>query len=147
MAHKGLQLQRNQKAHKLKLSSLGNVKTGQKIFANVLSTSDLESMALAVKSQSFSKGDVIVCEEGKGGDVFYIITKGTVVVSKKKQTICSLGVNHFFGEKALFSCETRQATCIAETDVECLTMLRDDFALLLGNLDDLLAGKKEARQS
>mmetsp|Transcript_37602 Transcript_37602/g.80214 ORF Transcript_37602/g.80214 Transcript_37602/m.80214 type:complete len:678 (+) Transcript_37602:178-2211(+) len=141
-AFKGLQLQHNQKAHKLKLSSLANVKIGQKRMGEVLSAGDLESMALAVKTQSFSAGEAIV-REGEKGDVFYVITKGTVIVSKQRKKLASLGVNSFFGEKALLSSDTRNATCEAETDVECLTLLRDDFVLLLGNMEDLLSGKKK----
>ena len=113
---------------------------------DVLPKSDLEIMALAVNSQSFLKGDVIV-REGEKGDVFYVITKGSVTVSKKEKTIVSLGVNSFFGEKALLSSDTRQATCVAETNVECLTFLRGDFVLLLGNFEDILAGKKRLTTS
>lgn len=137
MAFKGLQLQHEQKAHKLKLDSLRNVKIGEKVMGDVLTPSDLESMALAVKSQSFSKGSVIV-RQGERGDVFYMITKGSVDVSRNNSHVVSLGVNSSFGEKALLSSDTRQATCVATTDVDCLTLLREDFVLLLGNMDKLL---------
>ena len=96
---------------------------------NILSTSDIESMALAVQTQSFAKGEAIV-REGEKGDVFYVITKGSVDVSQKGKTLASLGVNTFFGEKALLSSDTRNATCVAATNVECLILLRDDFVLL-----------------
>jgi len=66
-----------------------------------------------------------------------------VDVSKNGQKLASLGVNTFFGDKALLSSDTRNATCVATTNVECLTLLRNDFVLLLGNLKDLLAGKRE----
>ena len=138
MAFKGLQLQHEQKAHKLKLDSLRNVKIGEKVMGGVLTPSDLESMALAVKRQSFSKGSVIV-RQGEKGDVFYMITKGSVDVLRSNSHVASLGVNSFFGEKALLSSDTRQATCVAVSDVECLTLLREDFVLLLGNMDNLLS--------
>lgn len=141
-AYKGLQLQHEQLAQKLKLTSLRNVKVGDKIFGDVISKGDLESMSLAVKSQSFAKGDPII-REGEKGDVFYVITKGVVEVSKDGNRLATLPVNSFFGEKALLSSDTRNATCVAETDVECLTLLRDDFVLLLGNLEDILSGKKK----
>ena len=138
VAFKGLQLQHEQKAHKLKLDSLRNVKIGEKVMGGVLTPSDLESMALAVKRQSFSKGSVIV-RQGEKGDVFYMITKGSVDVLRSNSHVASLGVNSFFGEKALLSSDTRQATCVAVSDVECLTLLREDFVLLLGNMDNLLS--------
>jgi len=145
-AFKGLQLQQNKRSHNLKLKSLVNVKIGEKSMGDILSTSDLESMALAVKSQSFAKGDAIV-REGESGDVFYVITKGNVSVSKNNQYVATLGVDTFFGDKALISSEKRNATCVAETDVECLTLLRDDFVLLLGNMEDLLAGRRMLKKS
>ena len=55
--------------------------------------------------------------------------------------IASLGASSFFGEKALLSCDTRQATCVAATNVKCLALARDDFVLMLGNMEDLLSGK------
>lgn len=140
-AFKGLQLQHEQKTHEVKLSSLRAVKLGEKVMGDVLSKGDLESMALAVKTQSFAKGDVII-REGEKGDVFYVVTKGSVAVSQKGKVVATLGVSSFFGEKALLSSDTRNATCSAGTDVECLTLLREDFQLLLGNLADLLDGKK-----
>lgn len=36
--------------------------------------------------------------------------------------------------------DVRQATCIASTDVKCLTLMREDFVRMLGNLQDLLNG-------
>jgi hypothetical protein len=124
------------------LTSLRGVKIGEKVMGDVLSTSELDSMALAVKNQSFAKGDVII-REGEKGDVFYVITKGSVVISKEGKQVGVTGVNTFIGEKALLSSDVRAATCVAETEVECLTLNRHDFVLLLGNLEDILAGKRK----
>jgi cGMP-dependent protein kinase len=142
-AYKGLQLKQQQEAHSLKMASLRNVTIGKKTLGEILSIGDLESMALAVKTKSFPKGDVII-RQGEQGDVFYVITKGEVTVLKNKQKVASVGVNGFFGEKALLSSDSRAATCAAETDVECLTLLRDDFVLLLGNFEDILNDKRKS---
>lgn len=141
-AYKGMRLELEQRSHNLKLTSLRNVRIGDKVLGDILSTGELESMALAVKRQSYEKGDVII-REGEKGDVFYIITKGSVTVSKRKMNLATLGTNSFFGEKALMSSDTRNATCTAASDAECLTLLRDDFQLLLGNMEDMLSGKKK----
>lgn len=141
-AFNGLRFQHEKKAHELKLSSLRNVTIGSKVMGEVLSARDLESMALAVNYQQFSKGEVII-REGEKGDVMYFITEGSVEVSKQGEKLACLGVNKYFGEKALLSSEVRNATCIAEEDVECLTLLRDDFVLLLGDLDKILAGTRK----
>lgn len=141
-AYKGLQLKHEQEAHNLKLASLRNVTIGKKKMGDILSNGELESMALAVKTKSYPKGDVII-RQGEKGDVFYVITKGEVTVLVNKQKVASLGVNRYFGEKSLLSSEARAATCAAQTDVECLTLLRDDFVLLLGNFEDILNDKKK----
>jgi len=100
-------------------------------------------MALASQKDSFRKGDVIV-REGERGDVFYLIESGTVDVFKKEmgdEPIATLSSGQFFGEKALISEDVRQATCIASSDVKCLFLMREDFVLMLGDLQDLLDGK------
>ena len=142
-AFKGIQLQNEQKSHNLKLSELRKVRIGEQLLGDVMSASQLESMALATHPQSFERGHVIV-REGEKGDVFYIITHGEVDVFKRSvgfAKICSLGAHSFFGERALLGSDTRQATCVASDDVQCLTLTREDFTLMLGNLEDLLSGK------
>eukprot|EP00585_Thalassiosira_rotula_P004526 CAMPEP_0196160778 /NCGR_PEP_ID=MMETSP0910-20130528/46998_1 /TAXON_ID=49265 /ORGANISM="Thalassiosira rotula, Strain GSO102" /LENGTH=1086 /DNA_ID=CAMNT_0041425717 /DNA_START=1 /DNA_END=3261 /DNA_ORIENTATION=+ len=195
MAFRGLRLQIEQKAHKMKLKQLESVKIGKHMMSEIMDLSQLESMAMAAQYQKFEAGAIIVKEgeigntfymitkgevgvykkteggnkkintlgvssffgekgffqvihvvkEGEIGNTFYMITKGEVDVYKKSHgnnKIASLGVSSFFGEKALLSYDTRQATCIAATNVECLTLCRDDFVRMLGNLDDVIAGKK-----
>ncbi|KAL7462803.1 hypothetical protein ACHAXS_003178 [Conticribra weissflogii] len=142
-AFKGIQLQNEKKAHNLKLSELRKVQIGDKLLGDVMSSSQLESMALATQFQYFERGHVIV-REGEKGDVFYIITFGEVDVYKKSQgskKIATLGNHSFFGERALLGSDTRQATCIASSAVQCLTLTREDFTIMLGNLEDLLSGK------
>eukprot|EP00581_Thalassiosira_minuscula_P011318 CAMPEP_0183728670 /NCGR_PEP_ID=MMETSP0737-20130205/28631_1 /TAXON_ID=385413 /ORGANISM="Thalassiosira miniscula, Strain CCMP1093" /LENGTH=129 /DNA_ID=CAMNT_0025960675 /DNA_START=335 /DNA_END=724 /DNA_ORIENTATION=- len=91
-------------------------------------------MALSVKEQSFLEGDAIV-RRGEKGDVFYVITEGSVSVQKESETLATLGIHDFFGERALLSLETRTATCIvASSSVTC-----HDFVLLLGNWQDLVS--------
>lgn len=112
------------------------------MLGNVLKKADINAMALALQHDTFKSGDVIV-REGEKGDVFYIIESGTVDVLKKDsgdKPVATLKKSQFFGEKALFSEDVRQATCIASSDVHCLSLMRDDFVLMLGDLQDLLDG-------
>lgn len=105
-------------------------------------------MALASQRDSFGKGDVIV-REGEKGDVFYLIESGTVEVFKKEtgeQVVATLCPGHFFGEKALLSEDVRQATCIASSEVKCLFLMREDFVLMLGDLQDLLDGNERSKE-
>jgi len=119
------------------------VHIGNKLLGDVLKPSHIDAMALALHSDSFCKGDVII-REGESGDFFYIIESGSVEVfkneSKDDNPVARLESGNFFGEKALLSEDIRQATCIAATDVKCLCLMREYFVLLLGNLQDLLDG-------
>lgn len=102
--------------------------------------SDIDAMALAVETDTFEKGTVIV-RQGERGDAFYIIQSGSVDVFTREngvKPVASLEQGHFFGERALISEDVRQATCIATSDVKCLTLTREDFVRMLGNLQDLI---------
>lgn len=125
------------------------VKIGDNVLGDVLHSSDIDDMALAIQTDLFKKGDVII-RQGERGDAFYIIESGTVDVfttEKGDEPIARLESGHFFGEKALISEDVRQATCIASSDVNCLTLTREDFVRMLGNLQDLLSGEKTANSA
>jgi len=141
--------------HKLReaerhLQFLRKVKIGEKILGDVLNASDIDAMALALQKDTFREGDVIV-REGEKGDIFYLIESGSVDVFKKDsgdKPITTLESGQFFGEKALLTEDVRQATCIATKDVKCLFLMRQDFNLMLGDLQDLLDGnvREEGRK-
>jgi len=67
---------------KMYMDFLKMVKIGGKTLGEVLSTRDLDHMALALERDTFKQGDVII-REGEKGDIFYIIESGTVEVSTK----------------------------------------------------------------
>ena len=137
---KGITGSHKQKREEIILDTLRKVKIGENVLGDVLRSSDIDAMALATQSDSFSKDDVII-RQGERGDAFYIIESGTVDVFIAEQgadPVARLTSGHFFGEKALMSEDVRQATCIASTDAKCLTLMREDFVRMLGNLQDLL---------
>jgi CRP-like cAMP-binding protein len=146
-AFKGITSQHKVKRSELHLQFLRKVKIGDKVLGDVLQPDDINAMALATQQDTFAKGDVIV-REGERGDVFYLIESGEVEVFKKGEDgdgpIATLGSGQFFGERALLSEDLRQATCVASSDVKCLYLMREDFVLMLGNLQDLLDGKSAA---
>ena len=144
-AFKGLSYHIEKNLHDDKLKNLKMVKMGEKHLGDILSASQLESMALATQYQEFVKGDAIV-REGETGDSFYMIVKGSVdvfVESSGSTKVATLTEHKFFGEKALLGSDTRNATCIAASCVTCLTLTREDFNLMLGNFNDLLSGKTQ----
>ena len=137
---KGITGSHKQRREEIILDTLRKVKLGDNVLGDVLRPSDLYAMALATQSDSFAKDDVII-RQGERGDSFYIIESGTIdvfITEQGKEPVARLTSGHFFGEKALISEDVRQATCIASTDAKCLTLTREDFVRMLGNLQDLL---------
>lgn len=142
-AFKGITASLKQKRDEIIRDTLRKVKIGDSVLGNVLKASDIDAMAVATQSDSFQKGDVII-RQGEKGDAFYIIESGTIDVfitgQGDSKPVARLTSGQFFGEKALISEDVRQATCIASTDAQCLTLMREDFVQMLGSLQDLLSG-------
>ncbi len=139
-AFRGITAQHKKRRLELKSDFLKKVKIHDKVLGDVLKTSEINSMALATKVQKFKAGNAIV-RQGERGDAFYMIEEGKVDVyinEKGARPIVTLQKGSFFGEKALLSSDVRTATCVASTDVKCMLIGREDFVLLLGNLQDLL---------
>ncbi|KAL9183930.1 hypothetical protein ACHAXT_002016 [Thalassiosira profunda] len=123
-----------------KVRFLKKVQIKAKYLGDVLSESEIGTLALATLHESFSAGHTIV-REGEPGDIFYMIDKGQVDVfirAKGDAPVVTLTSGQFFGELALLSNDVRTASCVAKTDVECHILMRHDFNLLLGDLQSLL---------
>mmetsp|Transcript_26364 Transcript_26364/g.55574 ORF Transcript_26364/g.55574 Transcript_26364/m.55574 type:complete len:666 (+) Transcript_26364:89-2086(+) len=141
--YRGVVGQHRQKLHQEKLEFLPKVNVGNKVFGDVFSKTELDTMAQLLKQEYFKSGDVIL-REGEAGDTFYMIQSGKVNIFKKElgpSPIATFGTQKFFGERALLSDDVRQATVVAGTAVTCYVMTRGDFSRMLGNLQDILAGK------
>ena len=87
----------------------------------------------SMEIEKYQKGDVII-EEGKFGDMFYILYEGKVKVSRKTpagDTIAladlSSDMNIFFGETALISDDPRTATVKAASDCRCIALSSTKF--------------------
>jgi CRP-like cAMP-binding protein len=93
------------------------------------------------KIKVFSKGDIIF-HEGQPSDHFYILQKGEVEVSirknEKRVVIGTLGPGEFFGEMGLLSSEPRSASCRALAYVEVARISNDDFKKTLKNSHPLV---------
>ena len=136
---------------------LGSVRFGEQTLAGMLSKNQLEQIAGALEQETFTEGEYII-RQGQEGDYFYIVEEGEVGIYKHEDSACNdevdastvtqpgplavLKPGAYFGEKALLAEDKRQASCIAESTVKCLTLARDDFVMMLGNLDDLIAGTR-----
>lgn len=148
-AFRGISVQHKQKRMELKLAFLREVKIDDRLLGDVLKPSELAAMASATEIQCFREGDCIV-EQGTRGDIFYMIEEGTVDVfikEKGDRPVVTLTSGQFFGEKALLSDDVRTASCIASSDVKCMILMREDFVLMLGDLQDLLNRSYRNRES
>lgn len=106
----------------------------------MLSETEINTLALATLNESYSAGHVII-REGDPGDIFYMIDSGSVDVfikAKGSTPVVTLSSGKFFGELALLSNDVRTASCVAKTDVKCHILMRNDFNLMLGDLQSLM---------
>jgi len=84
-----------------------------------------------------------IVKQGDLGDTFYIVRKGTGVVTKDDKEVLRIGPGDFFGERALIKNDVRAATVTvtSEDGMECLMLDREGFTLLLGPLGDIMERK------
>jgi len=102
---------------------------------------DLKARLESVVEKRFKQGEVIF-RQGDIGDRLYVIAKGEVEVvredpEKGETVLARLGPGEYFGEMALLSKAPRNATIRAVTDVETLTIHRDDFSSLYTHIPAL----------
>lgn len=127
---------------------LRNVSIMGKTLGSIMNDDELEKMTVSLERETYETGDVII-RQGNVGDNFYIIAEGDVGVfrtdeSNKESKLTVLHTGAYFGEKALLKEDVRQASCIAESRVVCLTLGREDFIDMLGSMEDILSGDRPA---
>jgi len=125
---------------------------GVPLFSN-LSDDELIRLAEGAKRAPFDPGEVITRQGGKA-DWLYVLTRGEVDVfvtpeRGPERRVASLGAPAFFGEMALATGSTREATVVARGLVECLRVDKDDFRAVLKArpelarvLSEVLAGRR-----
>jgi NADH dehydrogenase len=86
-----------------------------------------------IKNQHFEPGDIIF-HQGDLGDSVYVIEHGECDVIKEEngaaRTVATLRAGDYFGEMALLSDKTRNATIQARTAMEVLLIPKGDFDTL-----------------
>ena len=99
------------------------------IFA-ALPAASLETLAREARYASFPPGEIIIAE-GEEGDSYYVITHGTVLVTKDNREIRRLSVGAGFGEIALLHSVRRTATVGAIDETTVLSVAREPFLTAL----------------
>ena len=79
----------------------------------------------------FVKGDVVI-RQGDIGEEFFLISDGTVEVMREGHDVAGLGAGDFFGEAALISGEARNATVVANDDLDTYVLGKADFRAAIG---------------
>ena len=109
---------------------------------SALSKRDLTDVAKRADLVSVSPGKVIVIE-GAAGSEFFAILEGRARVERRGRQVALLGPGNFFGDLALLDRAPRNASVVAETDMELARSNQRAFDALLdvpGFAKKLLAG-------
>jgi CRP/FNR family transcriptional regulator, cyclic AMP receptor protein len=91
------------------------------------SRKDLQLVARRAEDIRVSAGKALVTE-GETGHEFFVILGGTAKVSRRGRKIATLGPGDSFGELALLEKAPRNATVVAETDMELVVLGQREFA-------------------
>ncbi len=92
---------------------------------------DLNKKVLArlekvVRDRTFKEGETIVTQ-GDEGVGFFMITDGSVKVTRDGTELATLGAGQWFGEQALLDNYRRSATVTAVSATKTLAVMRSDF--------------------
>jgi NADH dehydrogenase len=86
-----------------------------------------------IRTQHFEPGDVVF-HEGDLGDNVYVIRAGECEITRDGTLLAVLTAGEYFGEMALISDKTRNATVRARTALDVLLIPKNDFARLGENV-------------
>jgi signal-transduction protein with cAMP-binding, CBS, and nucleotidyltransferase domain len=111
---------------------------------------DIRSRMETLVEKTYAPGEIIF-RRGDSADRLYVINEGEVEViqggeGENETILARLGTGEYFGEMALLSNAPRNATIRAATDLEVLTIHRDDFTSLHGSIPALRQSLEEAME-
>lgn len=116
---------------------------GVELFSR-LSGDELGILGESAKVAPFVKGEVITRQGGKA-HWLYVLVEGEVEVrvasgDGQERRVAVVSAPGFFGEMALMTGASREATVIALGDVECLRVDKNDFSKVLEGRPELAQG-------
>ncbi|MFW2403180.1 MAG: cyclic nucleotide-binding domain-containing protein [Gammaproteobacteria bacterium] len=97
---------------------------------------NIQAIFMRMQQVNYRQGDVVI-KQGDDGDFFYVITKGSCHVTRETPLnkegikLAELEAGDTFGEEALISETTRNATVTMATDGSLMRLGKDDFNKLL----------------
>jgi small-conductance mechanosensitive channel/CRP-like cAMP-binding protein len=130
---------REQKTQK-ELNSRTTALAAIELFAK-LSQDELRILAMSARLAPFSAQEIIT-RQGATAHWLYVLLKGRAAVrvaaeGGEDRQVAVLDAPNFFGEMAVMTGQAREATVIAESDVECLRVDREDFKGILKNRPEI----------
>jgi CRP-like cAMP-binding protein/ABC-type transporter Mla MlaB component len=111
---------------------------GEMDFLAGIEQDDLERLNKVLTRRDFEPGEII-CSEGDEGDRMWLLAKGSVSVrltlgaGRQSMRIASLARGTAIGEMSLIDSARRSATIVADEQVVCYELLRDNFAMMLSD--------------
>lgn len=111
---------------------------GEMEFLAGIEESDLNRLGQVLTRRDFGQGEII-CREGDAGDRMWLLAKGSISVrltlggGRESIRIASLARGTIIGEMCLINSARRSATIVADEQVVCYELLRDDFAMMLSD--------------
>ncbi len=100
----------------------------------------LRLLAFISERMQYQMGEHL-CEQGEEGDSAFIILRGEANVQVQSdnilKTVATVGQNAVVGEIAILCDVPRTATLIAASDMDVLTVCKDDFLKLLKEFPDM----------
>jgi len=107
------------------------------------SRKDLQLVARRAEDVKVPAGKVLVAE-GETGHEFFVILEGNAKVTRQGRKIADIGPGAAFGELALLDKAPRNATVVAESDMELVVLGQREFAGIIDEVPGfsrkLLAG-------
>jgi putative ABC transport system ATP-binding protein len=91
-----------------------------------LTAIELTNVAEKMTKRQFIAGDVVI-RQGEPGEDFFLISDGTVDIMREGHEVAQLGSGDFFGEAALITGEPRNATAVANDNVETFVLGKAEF--------------------
>ncbi len=107
-----------------------------------LDAEKIDRLARRLRLVLFGPGEVIL-RQGEPGDSLYVVRVGEVAVRVAmhgvQRDVATLSAGQFFGEMSLMTGESRSATVVARTDVQCYVVSKEAFQEILESKPDLAA--------
>lgn len=119
-------------------------------FLKEITPMDLSRVIDALSEVKFKPGEDIFLR-GDEGDAFYVVKEGKVkihdiLVGNTRYDDVFLCSGDYFGERALLTAETRAASVTAMEDTTCLSLSREEFTKLLGDVTKLILKAADKRK-